>query len=200
MLEIKLMSNLDYGIEEAEKAKGEDPWYLTDLTRYIEKNRVKREILNHLCAFSVETFERCTFREIDPRDKTRLISDLESGLLYTYYTEDERNFDVELKDGYLNFYLDGSCISKITLKKFEDDLKEEPDIKLNSLFEFQGDDKLQHERLTYKEREALANKVVDIYNEVLEQRSYEMINIEEERRKAKEEKKKKKGFKLFGKK
>ena len=197
MLEVKIMPNLDFGIEESDKSKGDEDWCLTELTNYITENRVERNVLHHLCVFSIETWEMRTYRELEPALKTRLISDLERNMYYVYYTKEKRDFDVELEEEYLNFYLNGGCISKITLEKFEDDLKKEPDVKLNALFEFQGNRDIASKRLTYDEREELADKVVAIYENLLEERSFAEARAEEEKKRAKEERKKRG---LFGKK
>ena len=189
-LEISMMPNLEYGIKEADVSKGEDGWYFSELTHYIENNRVERKVLHHLCAFSVEDFERTTFRELEPNLKTRLISDLENQLLGTYYIKEKRDFDVELIDGYLVFYLNGSKIAQITLEKFEQDLIAEPDVKLNAQLEFYGNDKLKHERLTFDERIDLSNKVFEIYENLLEERSIKEAEAEEAKIKAREEKRK----------
>lgn len=189
MLEIREEPNWDLALEETDKSKGEEAWFFTELTKYIEKNRVERQTLHHLCALCLDMMEMRTFRVLKPTEKARLTLDLERMLMRIYYPFNKRNFYVELVDDYFDFYLDDALITKITLKKFEEDLKREPDIKLNVLQEFYGANELRNKRMSFEEREDLAGQMVKIYEDLLEQRSIEEMKEQEAKRLARQNRK-----------
>ena len=194
MLEIKEENNGELALEETDKAKGDEAWFFTELTYYIEKNRVNRDTLHHLCALSVITMEQKTYRNLKEAEIARLTSDLERMLMRIYYPVNHREFEAELEDEYLTFYMDGNALTKITMKTFEEDLKYEPDVKKNALQEIYYS--LGSKRLSYDEREELADQIVNIYNDIVEQRSLEEMQ-EKVSRKIKEDKPKKEKKGLF---
>lgn len=189
MLEIREEPNWDLALEETDKTKGDEAWFFSELNDYIQKNRVERMTLHHLCCLCIDTMERRTFRTLKESEKNRLTLDLERMLMRIYYPAKKRDFYVELEDDYFNFYLEDTLIVKITLKKFEEDLKREPDIKLNALQELYGANEIRNKRLSYDEREDLASQIVKIYEDLLEKRSIEEMKALEAKRLAKQNKK-----------
>lgn len=171
---------------ETEMIKGTGTiWYFNDVQDYVIKNRVNKNVLHHLCAMSVEQMEHMKELELKESERIRLCSDLERLIVHLYYSETERNFDVRRIGDYLEFREDGTLIQKITLNRFEDDLKYEPDAKICAIgvinFALEG------RRLTDAERSKLADKLVAIHEEVSAEKIAEEIERKAKKRHRRDE-------------
>lgn len=160
-------------------------WYFSDLQNYVIKYRtdINKNVLHHLCQLSIEQMEAMKDLELKDSELIRLCSDLERLIKHLYYPETEREYDVKLIGDYLEFREEGLLIQKITYERFEKDLKYDPDTKTCAmgLINFA----LEGRRLSDIERSKLADKLVEIYNDVTEARISEDI----EKKKAKKNKK-----------
>lgn len=172
MIEIRTNVMGDIICKETEDAKGLGTlWIFEDLQKYVTENKVTRNVLHHLTMMSVYQMERICELSLKDSEIIRLTADLERMIMHLYYNDTERNFEVRLVEDELEFTEDGNLLQRITLKRFEDDLKYEPDPKENSiqLINFA----LEGRRLNNREIENLASQMVDIYETLLSQRAEE---------------------------
>lgn len=167
MIEIKTNIKGDIVCRETEEAKGIGTiWIFEDLQNYIIKNRVDRNVLHHLCRMCVEQMERVTMFELKEAEMVRLSADMERLIRRVYYPETKRDFSVRFADEQIELLEEGKVLQKITMKRFEKDLEYEPDVKQNAiqLINFV----LEGRRLSNEERDDLADKIVEVYNQIRE--------------------------------
>lgn len=165
MIEIRKNVIGDIIVKETEERKGLGTfWNMKILQQYIAKNRVDKHTLHHLCLFAVEQMGYVTMIELKESEKYRLCSDLERMIKDYYYNDEERDFTVELVNEQLEFKEDGSLIQKITMGRFLEDLKVEPDPFDNAiqLINFA----LGERKLNEKEQNKLANTIVEFYKNI----------------------------------
>lgn len=168
MLEIRKNVIGDIVVKETEDRKGLGTiWNFKGLQDYISKNDVNKDSLHHLCMYAVEEMSYISMIELKEAEKLRLCSDLERMIRNYYYSEEERDFTVELKEGQLEFKENDFLIQKVTLQRFIDDFEFEPDIKENALqfINFA----LSERRLNRKEQEKLSTSLIEIYKSIKEE-------------------------------